>query len=103
MYSIVPVTSLLRFFFRSLACLLLWLSFATGAMAALPGPLAGVTGKGEAKVSDTQLEQSLNQVIQTLESDQQRSDLLKKLKQLRDATQKGADERGGVLGLIGDT
>lgn len=103
MYSIVPVTSLLRFFFRSLACLLLGLSFATSAMAALPGPLAGVTGKGEAKVSDAQLEQSLNQVIQTLESEQQRSDLLKKLKQLRDATKKGAEERSGVLGLIGDT
>lgn len=86
-----------------LCCLGLGLSAAGPVLAALPGPLAGVTGGGEAKVSDAQLEQSLNQVIKTLENDQQRGDLLKKLKQLRDATQKGAQEQGGVLGLIGDT
>ncbi len=101
----VPVISI-RYLLRQwllLCCLGLGLSAAGPVLAALPGPLAGVTGGGEAKVSDAQLEQSLNQVIKTLENDQQRGDLLKKLKQLRDATQKGAQEQGGVLGLIGDT
>src|SRR5690606_33718186 len=64
--------------------------------------IPGVTG-GDAKVSDAQLQQSLDQVIKTLENDQQRSDLLKKLKQLRDATKKGAEDQSGVLGLLGDT
>ncbi|OBY92558.1 mechanosensitive ion channel protein [Pseudomonas sp. AU11447] len=101
----MPVISI-RYLLRQwllLCCLGLGLSVAGPALAALPGPLAGVTGGGETKVSDAQLEQSLNQVIKTLENDQQRGDLLKKLKQLRDATQKGAEEQGGVLGLIGDT
>lgn len=96
---------LLRSRFRHcllLCCLSVGLLLAGPAQAALPGPLAGVTGGGD-KVSDAQLQQSLDQVIKTLENDQQRADLLKKLKQLRDASKKSAEEQGGVLGLIGDT
>lgn len=96
---------LLRSCFRRcllLCCLSVGLLLAGTAQAALPGPLAGVTGGGD-KVSDAQLQQSLDQVIKTLENDQQRADLLKKLKQLRDASKKSAEEQGGVLGLIGDT
>lgn len=96
---------LLRSCFRHcllLCCLSVGLLLAGPAQAALPGPLAGVTGGGD-KVSDAQLQQSLDQVIKTLENDQQRADLLKKLKQLRDASKKSAEEQGGVLGLIGDT
>ncbi|WP_371231442.1 mechanosensitive ion channel family protein [Pseudomonas sp. QE6] len=100
----MPVTDLFRSCFRQcllLCCLSLGL-LAGPALAALPGPLANVTGGGD-KVSDAQLQQSLDQVIKTLENDQQRTDLLKKLKQLRDASKQSADEQGGVLGLIGDT
>ncbi|KRV73570.1 mechanosensitive ion channel protein [Pseudomonas citronellolis] len=94
------VTDLLRRFLL-LCCLSLGLLLAGPASAALPS-IPGVTG-GDAKVSEAQLQQSLDQVIKTLENDQQRSDLLKKLKQLRDATKKGAEDQSGVLGLLGDT
>ncbi|MGU1051244.1 mechanosensitive ion channel family protein [Pseudomonas aeruginosa] len=85
-----------------LLCLCAALFYSPPGAAALPNPLAGSSSGGE-KVSDAQLEQSLNQVIQTLENDRQRADLLKKLKQLRDVTKKGKESEGGVLGLIGDT
>ncbi|MNF42368.1 putative MscS family protein YkuT [compost metagenome] len=91
-----------RFLALLLLCLFVGLLYPAQGRAALPNPLAGSAGGGE-KVSDAQLEQSLNQVIQTLENDKQRADLLKKLKQLRDVTEKGKESDGGVLGLIGDT
>nr|WP_235979005.1 mechanosensitive ion channel family protein [Pseudomonas carbonaria] len=72
------------------------------AQAALPNPLAGGSASGE-KVNEAQLQQSLNQVIQTLENDRQRADLLKKLKQLRDATKESSKGDDGVLTLIGNT
>lgn len=105
LYWGVPVIDLLRSHVRHcllLCCLSLGLVLAVPVQAALPGPLAGVAGGGE-KVSEAQLQQSLDQVIKTLENDQQRADLLKKLKQLRDASKKSTEEQGGVLGLIGDT
>ncbi|WXL27921.1 mechanosensitive ion channel family protein [Ectopseudomonas mendocina] len=71
-------------------------------MAVLPG-LTGSADKSEQKVSDAQLEQSLNQVIQVLENDKQRADLLKKLTQLRDVTEKNKQESSSVLGLLGET
>jgi small-conductance mechanosensitive channel len=87
---------------RFLMTLMLSLLLASPAFAVLPG-LSGSADKGEAKVSDAQLEQSLNQVIQVLENDKQRADMLKKLKQLRDVTEKNKQESGGVLGVLGET
>lgn len=101
--SIVSVISLLRSSFCRCLAFAWLLLFAGSAAAALPGVLSGGSAPAEEKVDAAQLQQSLNQVIQTLESDQQRADLLKKLKQLRDATQKDAEQSSGVLGVIGDT
>ena len=96
----VPLIFSLRLI-RSLVCLLL-LGLAGNAMAALPG-LPTTAAPAEPQLSDAQLKQSLDQVIQTLENDRQRADLLKKLKQLRDVTRKESDQNGGMLGLLGDT
>lgn len=91
---------------RVLAALLLYLCtvlfYSSPDAAALPNPLTGSSSGGE-KVSDTQLGQSLNQVIQALEDDRQRADLLKELKQPCDMTKKDKESEGGVLGLTGDT
>lgn len=104
--QLVSMPSLPAVHFRFLAllllCLFVGLLYPVQGRAALPNPLAGSSG-GDEKVSDAQLQQSLSQVIQTLESDNQRADLLKKLKQLRDVTEKGKESDGGVLGLFGDT
>ncbi|MDH4872527.1 mechanosensitive ion channel [Pseudomonas sp. BN515] len=100
----MPIPSLpaIRFLFPLLLCLLVGLAVPAQGQAALPNPLA-TSSSSSAQVSDAQLEQSLNQVIRTLENDQQRADLLKKLKQLRDVTGKEKESEGGVIGLIGDT
>nr|WP_277931641.1 MULTISPECIES: mechanosensitive ion channel domain-containing protein [unclassified Pseudomonas] len=68
----------------------------------LPG-LLGSTNKTQPQ-ADVPLGQSLDEVIKTLENDQQRTQLLSDLKKLREATQKAqpAAEQG-VLGLIGST
>ena len=68
----------------------------------LPGLLGG-TSKPQPQ-ADMPLGQSLDEVIKTLENDQQRTQLLSDLKKLRQATQKAqpAAEQG-VLGLIGST
>ena len=76
---LVPIIARFTLRSRVLAALLLCLCaalFYSPPGAALPNPLAGSSSGGE-KVSDAQLEQSLNQVIQTLENDRQRADLLK--------------------------
>jgi len=67
----------------------------------LPGLLS--TNKAQPQ-ADVPLGQSLDEVIKTLENDQQRTQLLSDLKKLRAATQKAqpAAEQG-VLGLIGST
>ncbi len=98
----IPSFITLRFLFPLLLCLFVGLLCPAQGQAALPNPLAGNSAGGE-PVSNAQLEQSLNQVIKTLENDQQRADLLKKLKQLRDVTGKEKESESGVLGLIGDT
>ncbi|MDH4570299.1 mechanosensitive ion channel [Pseudomonas sp. BN414] len=100
----MPIPSFIapRFLYFLLFCLLVGLLCPAQGQAALPNPLAGSAAGGE-PVSNAQLEQSLNQVIKTLENDQQRADLLKKLKQLRDVTGKEKESESGVLGLIGDT
>ncbi len=68
----------------------------------LPGML-GSSSKTQPQ-ADVPLGQSLDEVIKTLENDQQRTQLLSDLKKLRAATQKAqpAAEQG-VLGLIGST
>ncbi|WP_455921388.1 mechanosensitive ion channel family protein [Pseudomonas putida] len=70
--------------------------------AGLPSLLAG-SQKAQPEPTEP-LGQSLDQVINSLENDQQRNKLLADLKRLRDTTKKAqpaADE--GVLGLIGST
>ncbi|CRL99983.1 MULTISPECIES: mechanosensitive ion channel family protein [Pseudomonas] len=68
----------------------------------LPGLLGG-TAKAQPQ-AEVPLGQSLDEVIKTLENDQQRSQLLSDLKKLRAATQKAQPvAEQGVLGLIGST
>lgn len=91
---------------RRFSVIFLWLALLVAmtpaTQAALPNPLASSTK--EEPISDAQLEKSLDQIIRTLENDQQRSDLLQRLKQLRDVTQKSkAENETGVSGFIGQT
>ncbi|MBA1205291.1 mechanosensitive ion channel family protein [Pseudomonas capeferrum] len=88
-------------FLRCLVLLLL-LSIAPAHAAGLPG-LLGSSTPAQAESTEP-LGKSLDEVIKTLENDQQRTKLLADLKQLRDASkqaQPSAEE--GVLGLIGGT
>ncbi|QHD08197.1 mechanosensitive ion channel family protein [Pseudomonas sp. R76] len=85
-----------------LITLLMLLPLAPAHAVSLPG-LLGSTNKTQPQ-ADVPLGQSLDEVIKTLENDQQRTQLLSDLKKLREATQKAqpATEQG-VLGLIGST
>lgn len=85
-----------------LIALLTLLPLAPAQAVGLPGLLGG-TSKPQPQ-ADLPLGQSLDEVIKTLENDQQRTQLLSDLKKLRQATQKAqpAAEQG-VLGLIGST
>lgn len=68
----------------------------------LPGMLGG-SSKTQPQ-AEVPLGQSLDEVIKTLENDQQRTQLLSDLKKLRAATQKAQPAAElGVLGLIGST
>ncbi|KMT56873.1 mechanosensitive ion channel family protein [Pseudomonas fildesensis] len=68
----------------------------------LPG-LLGSSSKTQPQ-AELPLGQSLDEVIKTLENDQQRTQLLSDLKKLRQATQKAQPvAEQGVLGLIGST
>ncbi|MBD1552693.1 mechanosensitive ion channel family protein [Pseudomonas typographi] len=84
-------------------CLALCLGLQGGAAAAgLPGLLGG-THKAQPEATEP-LGPALDQVIQTLENDQQRSQLLADLKKLRDATEKAqVQPEQGVLGLVGSS
>ena len=86
----------------SLFLFVLGLNLATTASAALPGPLGALTGaSAEKPVDNAQLKQSLDQVIQTLENDKTRTELLNRLKQLRDATRQDTQTaQGGILAFI---
>jgi small-conductance mechanosensitive channel len=84
-----------------LLCLLVLLPLSSAQAVGLPGLLG--TGKTQPP-AEQPLGQSLDEVIKSLENDQQRAQLLTDLKKLRDATKKAqtpAEE--GVLGLIGGT
>ena len=85
-----------------LLALLILLPTAPAHAAGLPGLLNG-SNKAQPQ-AEVPLGQSLDEVIKTLENDQQRTQLLSDLKKLRAATQKAqpAAEQG-VLGLIGST
>jgi moderate conductance mechanosensitive channel len=85
-----------------LLCLLILLPIAPAQAVGLPGIL-GSTTKAQPQ-ADVPLGQSLDEVIKTLENDQQRTKLLADLKKLREATKKAqpAAEQG-VLSLIGGT
>ena len=85
-----------------LICLMTLMASAPAQAVGLPG-LLGSPAKTQPEAQEP-LGQSLDEVIKSLENDQQRSKLLADLKKLRDATKKAqpvAEE--GVLGLIGGT
>ena len=83
-------------------CLLSLLPLVSADAAGLPSLLA--SAEKTQPVPSEPLAQSLDEVIKSLENDQQRTKLLTDLKRLRDSTRKAqpaAEE--GVLGLIGST
>jgi small-conductance mechanosensitive channel len=85
-----------------LICILALLPMAAAQAVSLPGMLGGAQ-KNQPQAQQP-LGQSLDDVIKTLENDQQRTKLLDDLKKLRDSSKKAqptAEE--GVLGLIGST
>ncbi|WP_226478524.1 mechanosensitive ion channel family protein [Pseudomonas sp. MWU16-30323] len=83
-------------------CLLTLLPMAPAHAVSLPG-LLGSNTKTQPQ-ADVPLGQSLDEVIKTLENDQQRTKLLSDLKKLRETTQKAQPAAElGVLGLIGGT
>jgi len=85
-----------------LLCLLTLLPIAPAHAVSLPGLLGGAN-KTQPQ-ADVPLGQSLDEVIKTLENDQQRTKLLSDLKKLRETTQKAQPAAElGVLGLIGGT
>ncbi|MDE1197290.1 MAG: mechanosensitive ion channel family protein [Pseudomonas sp.] len=84
-----------------LICLLALFPVALTQAAGLPSLLSGQKAQPQAQEP---LGQSLDEVITSLENDQQRSKLLDDLKKLRDATKKAQPTaEQGVLGLIGST
>ncbi len=85
-----------------LFCLLTLLPMAPAHAVSLPGLLGSNTNTQPQ--ADVPLGQSLDEVIKTLENDQQRTKLLSDLKKLRETTQKAQPAAElGVLGLIGGT
>jgi small-conductance mechanosensitive channel len=85
-----------------LFCLLTLLPMAPAHAVGLPG-LLGSNTKTQPQ-ADVPLGQSLDEVIKTLENDQQRTKLLSDLKKLRETTKKAQPAAElGVLGLIGGT
>ncbi|MDR6609103.1 mechanosensitive ion channel family protein [Pseudomonas synxantha] len=85
-----------------LICLMMLLPVAPAQAAGLPSLLSGQT-KAQPEAQEP-LGQSLDEVIKSLENDQQRSKLLADLKRLRDTTKQAQPiTEEGVLGLIGGT
>ncbi|MBK5542883.1 mechanosensitive ion channel [Pseudomonas sp. TH05] len=85
-----------------LVCLLTLLPLTAAQAVGLPG-LLNNSSKTQAQ-ADQPLGQSLDEVIKSLENDQQRAKLLADLKKLRDTTKKAQPiSEEGVLGLIGGT
>lgn len=86
----------------ALVCLLTLLPLSSAQAVGLPG-LLGSQSKAQPQAEEP-LGQSLDEVIKSLENDQQRAKLLADLKKLRDATKKAQPTpEEGVLGLIGGT
>jgi small conductance mechanosensitive channel len=89
-------------FLRSLTLLLVFLFISPVQAAGLPG-LLGSSAPAQEQSTEP-LDKSLDEVIKTLENDQQRTKLLADLKQLRDSTRQAQPaQEQGVLGLIGST
>ncbi|EPL14885.1 mechanosensitive ion channel family protein [Pseudomonas sp. CF161] len=85
-----------------LVCLLTLLPLTAAQAVGLPG-LLNNSSKTQPQ-ADQPLGQSLDEVIKSLENDQQRAKLLADLKKLRDTTKKAQPiSEEGVLGLIGGT
>ncbi|MGE8415245.1 MAG: mechanosensitive ion channel domain-containing protein [Pseudomonas sp.] len=85
-----------------LVCLLALLPLNSAHAVGLPG-LLGTQPKAQPQAEEP-LGQSLDEVIKSLENDQQRGKLLADLKRLRDTTKKAQPTpEEGVLGLIGGT
>ena len=85
-----------------LVCLMTLLPVAPAQAVGLPGLLSS-PAKAQPEAQEP-LGQSLDEVIKSLENDQQRSKLLADLKKLRDATKQAQPiTEEGVLGLIGGT
>nr|WP_150724581.1 mechanosensitive ion channel family protein [Pseudomonas fluorescens] len=85
-----------------LVCLMTLLSVTPAQAAGLPG-LLNSQAKAQPEAQEP-LGQSLDEVIKSLENDQQRSKLLADLKKLRDTTKQAQPmTEEGVLGLIGGT
>ncbi|MGZ0705925.1 mechanosensitive ion channel family protein [Pseudomonas piscis] len=85
-----------------LVCLLALLPLNSAHAVGLPG-LLGTQPKAQPQAEEP-LGQSLDEVIRSLENDQQRGKLLSDLKRLRDTTKKAQPTpEEGVLGLIGGT
>ncbi|MDD2055902.1 mechanosensitive ion channel family protein [Pseudomonas sp. GD03860] len=88
-------------FFRVLTLFLALFIVAPSHAAGLPSLLGGSKAQPEATEP---LAQSLDEVIKSLENDQQRAKLLADLKKLRDSTKQAQPSaEQGVLGLIGTT
>ncbi|TBU93456.1 mechanosensitive ion channel family protein [Phytopseudomonas dryadis] len=91
-----------------LPCLLLLVLTALPGFTAQAAGLSGLFGSGSSASqqapADQPLDRSLDEVIKSLENDQQRAQLLNDLKTLRDSAQQAqAQSHDGVLGLIGNT
>lgn len=99
---VIRFNALLRPF---LLLALLVLACSSAQAAGIPTLFGNTANAGNAQPqTDQPLDRSLDQVIQSLENDKQRAQLLNDLKTLRDTTQKAQPENhDGVLGLIGNT
>ncbi|MGC3873834.1 mechanosensitive ion channel family protein [Halomonas sp. GXIMD04776] len=73
----------------------------------IPGMSSATKNEEQAKQNPEELRNSLDEVIGTLESDAQRSELLNRLKELREASASASsqqsEERQGLLGALADT
>lgn len=83
---------------------LLWCVIAVALPAQASGLPSLLGGSAKSEVPAENLDQSLDQVIATLENDAQRARLLSDLKQLREASHKAKPaQEEGVVGLLGGT
>nr|WP_236101154.1 hypothetical protein [Pseudomonas argentinensis] len=98
---VIRLSAVLR---RLLLFTLVMLACSSAQAAGIPPLFGSSSDPSTQPQADQPLDRSLDEVIQSLENDKQRAQLLNDLKTLRDTTQKAQPEsRDGVLGLIGNT